>query len=96
MERLVQLCQEPANETVLLSYFDGSAAHLYEYTIASVWDKIMANLDANAGNLLNILSLYDPDAIPEDIFIDVSGTDVPHKNIKFLENDMTWVASFLS
>ncbi len=89
MEKLVQLCQQPANETELHSYFDESAAHRYEYTIASVWDNMMANLDVNAGNLLNILSLYDPDAIPEEIFMNVSGMQIPQKSLEFLENDMT-------
>lgn len=92
MEKLVELCKQPANETELHSYFDESAAHRYEYTIASVWDNIMANLDVNAGTLLNILSLYDPDAIPEDIFMSVSDMEISPRSIRFLENDMALVA----
>ena len=94
MEELVELCKQPANEAELHSYFDESAAHRYEYTIASVWNNIMANLDVNAGTLLNILSLYDPDAISEDIFMNISDKEISHRSIKFLENDMKWVVGY--
>jgi predicted ATPase len=41
----------------------------YDHTLNTVWDMSLLSLSTNARILLNLLSFFDPDSIPERIFI---------------------------
>ena len=45
----------------------------YEYTLSSVWDVSFGKLTEDSTRLLNVLSFFDPDCIPEEILTHGSG-----------------------
>lgn len=45
----------------------------YEYTLSSVWDVSFGKLTEDSTRLLNVLSVFDPDSIPEEIISQGSG-----------------------
>ncbi|KAH6631370.1 P-loop containing nucleoside triphosphate hydrolase protein [Chaetomium tenue] len=52
----------------------------YEYTLSSVWDVSFGKLTEDSTRLLNVLSFFDPDCIPEEI--------LTHGSSGFLADEM--------
>ncbi|KAF2744655.1 TPR-like protein [Sporormia fimetaria CBS 119925] len=45
----------------------------YDHTLNNVWDMSLQSLSKNARSLLELLSLFDPDSIPERLFVTFRG-----------------------
>lgn len=71
----------------------------YEYTLSSVWDVSFGKLTEDSTRLLNVLSFFNPDCIPEEILSQGSGG--LDDEFTFLVDEMEFVSpslpsSFLS
>ncbi|KAF2267608.1 TPR-like protein [Lojkania enalia] len=58
----------------------------YEHTLNTVWDLSLESLSPNARSLLNLLSFFDPDLIPEGLLIETRA-DILEPRLKFLKDE---------
>ena len=58
----------------------------YDHTLNTVWDLSLQSLSPNARVLLDLLSLFDPDSIPERLLIGTRA-EIVEPRLKFLNDD---------
>jgi hypothetical protein len=58
----------------------------YDHTLNAVWDLSLQSLSPNARVLLDLLSLFDPDSIPERLLIGTRA-EIVEPRLKFLNDD---------
>ncbi|OJD34141.1 phosphorylase superfamily protein [Diplodia corticola] len=66
----------PANDLQVYNFQDQSTP--YEESLWSVWRMILASLDHGAAKLLTVFCLFDPDGIPDELFVPAG---VPNQGI---------------
>ena len=60
------LVNKPETEKRIYAY--KNKENHYEYTLSQVWDTILPSLESSSARLLSVMSIMDPDAVPDRLF----------------------------